>query len=172
MAVETTNLSEEQILNRVYDDATNSLSVTSGGGGGGGGATTIADGADVALGAQADSAANTDNGTFSLIALTKRIAQRLTSLIALFKSSSATVTSQSDQATNATLLSANANRVGFRIYNDSTAVLYVKYGTTATSSDYTVQIAAGGYLEENYYTGRVDGIWASDASGAAKITEL
>jgi hypothetical protein len=44
--------------------------------------STVADGADVALGALADAACATDNGTCSLIALVKRTNQRLTSLIA------------------------------------------------------------------------------------------
>jgi hypothetical protein len=49
-----------------------------------GGAATIADGADVALGAKADSAASSDTGTFSLIALIKRALQSLTTLIGRF----------------------------------------------------------------------------------------
>jgi hypothetical protein len=48
------------------------------GGGGGGGAATIADGADQAEGAKADAAATTDTGTFSLIALFKRLLQKFT----------------------------------------------------------------------------------------------
>jgi hypothetical protein len=44
---------------------------------------TIADGDDAALGAQADAAASSDTGTFSLIALFKRSLQRLTSLIGI-----------------------------------------------------------------------------------------
>jgi hypothetical protein len=47
-------------------------------GGGGGGAATIADGADQAEGAKADAAATTDTGTFSLIALFKRLLQKFT----------------------------------------------------------------------------------------------
>ncbi len=47
-------------------------------GGAGGGAVTVADGADVAEGAKADAAATTDTGTFSLIALFKRLLQKLT----------------------------------------------------------------------------------------------
>jgi hypothetical protein len=47
-------------------------------GGGGGGAATIADGADQAEGAKADVAATTDTGTFSLIALFKRLLQKFT----------------------------------------------------------------------------------------------
>lgn len=52
------------------------------GGGGGGGAVTIADGADVTEGALADAACATDNGTCSVNAVLKRVAQRLTTLIA------------------------------------------------------------------------------------------
>lgn len=44
---------------------------TCGSGGGGGGAVTIADGADVTLGAKADAACGTATGTCTLIALTK-----------------------------------------------------------------------------------------------------
>lgn len=83
-----------------------------------------------------------------------------------------TVTSVNDAATSATLLSSNASRKGFRMYNDSTVACYVKFGTTATSTDYTVLLLPGAFLEENHYSGRVDGIWASDASGAMRITEL
>lgn len=47
------------------------------------GVTTIADGADVTQGAKADSAAATDTGTFSLIALVKRGLQSLTAIAGL-----------------------------------------------------------------------------------------
>ncbi|HWL54488.1 MAG TPA: hypothetical protein VNQ90_18760 [Chthoniobacteraceae bacterium] len=52
-----------------------------GGGGGGGGAVTIADGADLALGAKADTAASDDTGAFSLIALQKRGLTHLAALL-------------------------------------------------------------------------------------------
>ena len=61
---------------------------------------------------------------------------------------------------------------GRTVFNDSTAVLYLKYGTTASATSYTVQIAAGGYYEfpgPSLYLGNVDGIWAS-ANGAARLT--
>jgi hypothetical protein len=50
-------------------------------------------------------------------------------------------------------------------------VLYLKFGATASSSSYTVQIAAGGYFEfpVPVYAGEVDGIWAS-ANGNARLT--
>jgi hypothetical protein len=83
-----------------------------------------------------------------------------------------TVTSVNDSSTSVQLLASNANRRGFRMTNDSTMGCYVKFGTTATSTDYTVFLPPAGYLEEPTYTGRVDGIWTADASGAMRITEL
>lgn len=87
--------------------------------------------------------------------------------------SSATLTNVNDTASNVTLLSSNASRKGVTCQNDSTQVLFLKYGTTATATSYTVKIPAGGYWEmpEPVYTGQIDGIWAADASGAARMTE-
>ena len=89
------------------------------------------------------------------------------------KAATGTVTSVADTNTNTTLLAANSARLGAIIYNDSTVTLYVKYGATATTSDYTVLMVAQAYHEVPFgYTGILDGIWASNASGAAKITEM
>jgi hypothetical protein len=97
-----------------------------------------------------------------------------TSVIAdVVKASTATVTSVNDTASTTTLLAANANRKGATIYNDSTVALYIKFGITASATDFTVKLSPSNYYEvPNGYTGRIDGIWASDASGAARITEL
>jgi hypothetical protein len=91
---------------------------------------------------------------------------------------SATLANVASSATNVTLLASNASRRGVIIQNESTAVLYVKFGATATTSSYTVAIPAtvsgiGGYWEmpSPIYTGIIDGIWAS-ANGNARITEL
>lgn len=84
----------------------------------------------------------------------------------------ATITTQADQASNATLKASNGNRLAIIILNDSTAILYVKYGATATSDDFTHKLQPGDVLREESYTGQIDGIWASDASGKARITEL
>lgn len=80
----------------------------------------------------------------------------------------------SSSASNVTLLASNGARKGATIYNDSTAVLYVKFGVTASATSYNVAMAAGSYFEIPFipqYTGQIDGIWAS-AAGAARITEL
>lgn len=87
----------------------------------------------------------------------------------------ATVTSVASAATSATLLAANANRIGATIHNSDANALFVKFGATATTTtSYTVKIAADGYYEFPHpvYRGIVDGIWAADGAGAAQITEL
>lgn len=75
-------------------------------------------------------------------------------------------------ATSVQLLAANANRRAASITNDSTQILYIKYGTTASATDYKVALGPQAYFEFPLpiYTGRVDGIWAA-ANGAARITE-
>lgn len=85
----------------------------------------------------------------------------------------ATVTAVPDNAASVTLVAANSSRIGASVTNDSSAKLYVKTGTTATATDYTVPLVSGAYWEAPYgYTGRIDGIWASDPNdGAARVTE-
>lgn len=76
-------------------------------------------------------------------------------------------------ATSSTsLLSANANRLGASVYNDSTAILYLLLNSgTASTTAYSVQLGAGAYYEVPFgYTGAIKGIWAS-ATGAARIME-
>lgn len=87
------------------------------------------------------------------------------------RSVTATLANVASSATNTTLFSSNAGSNGRTVFNDSTAVLYLKYGTTASATSYTVQIAAGGYYEfpQPVYDGQVDGIWAS-ANGNARVT--
>jgi hypothetical protein len=87
--------------------------------------------------------------------------------------STATVTSVNDTASSTTLLALNTSRFGATIFNDSTSDLYVKLGTTASTSSFTIKLSQDDYYEvPNGYTGRIDGVWSSDASGAARITEL
>lgn len=89
------------------------------------------------------------------------------------RSSTATTSQVSDAASSTQLLAANTSRIGATVYNDSAAILYVKCGTTASTTDYTAQLPPGGYWESPFgYTGRIDGLWEFDSnSGAARITE-
>lgn len=93
--------------------------------------------------------------------------------MSLFSPQSGTLANVSSSATSVTLFSASDVAQTRAVFNDSTAVLYVKYGTTASTTSYTVQIPAGGYFEFPLptYSGRVDGIWAS-ANGSARCTEV
>lgn len=86
---------------------------------------------------------------------------------------SATLSNVSSSATSVSLLSSNAAARARMCFNDSTAILYLKFGTTASTTSYTVQIPPSGYYEfpQPLYKGAVDGIWAS-ANGSARLTEM
>lgn len=89
-------------------------------------------------------------------------------------SSAAETYSIDDQATSTTLLDANASRKGWAVYNDSTSACYMKLGATASTTSFTVKIEAYGYYEQmghGVYTGQVHAIWATNSTGAARVTE-
>lgn len=168
------------------------------------------------IGAVNETAPANDTASSGLNGRLQRVAQRLTSLIALLPASvgqkamaaslavvvasdqtvipisdnsgsltvdgsvtanptrpaTATSSNVSSSASNVTLLVSNAGRLGATVYNDSTAILYLKLGATASSSSHTLQMAAGGYFEVPFwYTGIIDGIWAS-ANGSARLVEV
>lgn len=88
------------------------------------------------------------------------------------KAQTATLTNVASSATSVTVLAANNARKGAQFYNDSTQILYLKFGTTASTSSFTVPLAAATYYElPAGYVGRIDGIWAS-ANGNARVTEI
>lgn len=93
---------------------------------------------------------------------------------------SATITRTTSAAADTSLLAENVGRMGLYIFNESTAILYLKLGSTAASvTSYTLQIPAGGFYElangsggsGGVYRGAVRGIWAA-ANGAAMVTEI
>jgi hypothetical protein len=162
--------------------------------------TQIANG--VLTGAVTEASPVTDTASSGLNGRLQRIAQRITSLIALLPTSlgqktmanslaivlssdqstiptkevrptTSSVTSVASSATNVTLLTSNANRIQATFYNDSTKVLYLKFGATATTSSFTVQMTSGSFFELPFpcYTGIIDGIWSS-ANGNCRITEV
>ena len=90
------------------------------------------------------------------------------------KASSATCTSPAMSTTVATLASSNSSRKGLVIFNDTGQILYVKFGTGATTTDFTVKIPDQAVYElpfQGLYTGAVTGI-LSTGSGEAYVTEL
>lgn len=92
------------------------------------------------------------------------------------RGTTATCSNVASSASSVNLFAANPGARLRTIFNDSTQILYVKFGVTASTSSYTVQIAASGYYEfpqdsnGKVYDGTVDGIWAS-ANGNARLTE-
>lgn len=83
-----------------------------------------------------------------------------------------TVTAVTSSATVVTLLAANTARVGALVVNNSTATLYLKLGSAASLTSWSVQLDPGAYWEmpRRYYTGIITGIWSA-VNGDAKVTE-
>ncbi len=137
------------------------------------------DGDQATLGAKADAVATTDTGTFSLMALFKRLLQGITTLISQtanpMTSATATRTNVTAAVVDTSLLASNTSRKGALFYNDSTAILYLAYGAGAASTtSYSVQVPAQGFFElplAPIYTGAIRGIWSA-ANGAVRISEL
>lgn len=92
---------------------------------------------------------------------------------ALSSTDTATLSNVNGSNSNQTLLAANTSRKGAIFFNDSSAILYLKFGATATASSFTYRLNPYDTLElrNPIYTGRIDGIWAS-TTGSCRITEL
>lgn len=126
------------------------------------------------LGAKADSVAGNDTGTYSLIALVKRVLQGLTSInerLAVARTPSTTSIASSE--TSVALLAANASRRGVSIANDSTATLRLSFSSPATSANAFIVLHPGSFLlldQQLIVTNAIYGIWSS-ANGAAQVTE-
>ena len=86
---------------------------------------------------------------------------------------SAARTDVAASASSVTIIAASTTtRVGVCLYNDSNAVCSVKFGTTASASDHTIDMGPFGYYEVPYgYRGRIDGIWSA-ATGNMRVTEI
>ena len=90
------------------------------------------------------------------------------------QTSASALTNVASAAASTQLLAANPNRSGAIFWNDSTAVLYLALAAAASTTSYTVQLAAQGSWTlppSPVYTGAIFGIWAS-ANGYARVTEL
>lgn len=85
---------------------------------------------------------------------------------------SADVNAVSSSTSSVTILAANNRRKGAAITNDSTAILYIRFGDGAASStDFSVEMAADAYFEvPKEYRGTITGAWAT-ANGNARVTE-
>lgn len=88
------------------------------------------------------------------------------------KAPTATLSNVSGSATSVTVLASNTGRLGATVVNDSTAVLYLNFGGTASTTSYTYKMNPAAVVEVPFgYTGILTGLWAS-ATGAARVTEF
>jgi hypothetical protein len=157
---------------------------------------------DVArIGIITETAPASDTASSGLNGRLQRIAQRITSLIALVpaslgqktmansfavtiasddptavlqSASTASITALASSASSAQLLASNAARKGLILNNTDANAVLVKYGTTASATSFTVRIPLNGYWEmpKPIYTGRIDAIWEADGAGSLYATEL
>lgn len=118
-------------------------------------------------GAATSSAQGTANTSLS------NIATSVAGVLTVQKQRGATSTSTNPSVTSSssTALAANANRLEAIIVNNSAVTMYLKHGTTASSTSFNVLLAAGGTYVEDVYTGRIDFILASGSATCA-VTEV
>lgn len=87
---------------------------------------------------------------------------------------SASVSNVASSATVVTLAAANETRTQLTIFNDSTAAMFVKLGSGASATSYSIKMGAGSYFElaggSTVYTGVVTCLWDA-VNGAARVTE-
>jgi uncharacterized cupin superfamily protein len=85
------------------------------------------------------------------------------------------VASVPDSASSTELLAGNSALNGAAIFNDSTEILYLLQGsgTAVVATNWSVKLGPGDYWESphpSYVRGGLTGIWANNASGAARVT--
>jgi hypothetical protein len=69
------------------------------------------------------------------------------------------------------LKAANNNRKLLTVFNEGAGNLHILYGVgTASTSNYSVRLSTGEYLEVDKYVGQLTAIFAS--AGTARVTEI
>jgi len=88
------------------------------------------------------------------------------------RSTISTTSNVGGAAADTELLAENEIRLGATVYNDSSAILYLKLGTGASLTSFTVRLTPYAYYEVPcYYSGAIHGYWAT-STGNARVTEL
>lgn len=87
-------------------------------------------------------------------------------------SNTAALTTVAAATTSVTVLAANAARRSAILYNASTSDMYLKYGTTASSTSFTILVPSNSTvtLLGSEYAGILTGIW-NTANGSMYVTE-
>ncbi|MGB8520847.1 MAG: hypothetical protein WCD38_11860 [Candidatus Tumulicola sp.] len=116
----------------------------------------------------------------STTAVTQATASNLNATVTQAQPGTATITSVASSASSVQLLASNASRKGYIFCNESTQIVYIAEGATATSAASGHSFALVGASAVPYacheehgtgvYTGAINAIWAS-ANGAMSITE-
>lgn len=90
----------------------------------------------------------------------------------IVKAANSVVTRVPSSVTSVMLIAANSAREGLLFYNDSTANQWIKFGTTASATDFTVRLTPRAFYEVSpIYLGQIDVI-SSSSNGAIQVTEL
>lgn len=84
----------------------------------------------------------------------------------MLASTASVLTYTVDSLTSYILASANPLRIGITIHNGS-GVLFVKYGTNASSTNFTHRLTSNTVLEISNYTGQIS---ARTASGSSEVS--
>lgn len=115
-----------------------------------------------------------DNGGSITVDGTVAATQSGTWSVATATYSSSAVSSVTAAATNTAILSANASRRQAVLYNDCDKAVYVKLGTTASTTSFSYRLLPNQTLElpTPVYTGAIEAIWDASPTGAMRITEI
>lgn len=89
-------------------------------------------------------------------------------------SATTSVSSALASVTNFTILTSSVNRQAASFYKEGTNICYIKLGSTATATSFTVKLSQNGFYEiPQYYTGQVDIIFSTAVAGnTVYVTEV
>lgn len=83
-----------------------------------------------------------------------------------------TLTSVAASATTVVILASNTARKGCIVTNDSTALLYLAFSATSSTTAFSLKLFPNSsYISDTLYSGVISGIWAA-ANGSARVTEF
>jgi len=91
------------------------------------------------------------------------------------RSTTAAHSSVASGTSSVTILAANANRKGARIFNTDANNLFLDLtgGTAVAATRAQVKLGQNeGYTVDAGYTGLITGIWSADGSGVASVAEF
>jgi hypothetical protein len=138
------------------------------------GQATMANSLPVVIASNQSAIPITDNSGSITVDGTVAATQSGTWSVANATYSTSTLSNVTAAASNTTLLASNASRRQAILYNDADTAVYVKLGTTASSSSFSYNLLPAQTLElpTPVYTGIIDGIWSGSPTGAMRVTEV